>query len=529
MLTRKNILFRLSAFLLAALFVIFFLARELDRIQESGRILACQPVSEKNGWQGAFKTGFPGFSAVSFRLHRPVKRQSGKLHFELRAADGKVISAQTAGPDLVSLSETPVWLRFPAAGAGEWLLTIRDPDSVTPVSEKIQLNCTLYAGKLSKIRYWYGLIASGFFFLALLLLEWFSARNSQPVPENASAKKNFDLGIHYFRAFAIFCIMILHYNFLSPGLRHLNHTLFSSSSYFFVFISGYLFYYLTHSFEMDWRFSGKFPFLKGEVISGKFSTKTYFRKKLQNILLPYFLISSILYLYILLYSDTTQFVPAIPGTLQDYWFRIRTGAVQRPYWYIYFISKIFLISPLLLFLPRKCFTALTLLSCALPFFFDRTASHLFYFLPMYLLGIWYARNRTWADRILFKPAVMILIAVLTLPGLFLIYQDPGPQNGVVFLTRLLMTVLLLYLTSFLSRWKIPALSFCADISFTLFFIHDFIFAYMRIPVQNWLSPLCRIGAVFEILVPVILIAATGILAAALKCLFGRFSRRFIGS
>ena len=434
----------------------------------------------------------------------------------------KMVSETVAGASWIHLN-------FPSSDVQEWQLTIRNPRAVTPASEEIRLNCNLYAGKIPRTYYWYGIIAAGLFFLMLGFAEYCVMKRNTGQTIRSGKRPDFDYGIHYFRAVAIFFIMILHYSYLMPGLKSLNNTLFSSSSYFFIFISGYLFYYLTGSFEAVWSLTRQPPYLHVKILSGKFSVPGYYKKKVLNILLPYFLTATVIYIYIRLYSDTTQLVPAVPGTWQDYLFRIRTGAVQRPHWYIYLISKVFLISPLLLFLPKRGFIALTAASCILPFVFTRTESHFCYFVPMYLLGMAYARFRGKADRILYHPAVKIIISILAVILLIYLYPGREEQDGLIFAVRLVSTVVLLYGTAFLSRWKLPWLSYCADISFTLFFIHDFIFAYMIGPVRVFYAPAYRMIPVLELLVPLSLILTAIILVSALRTLFGKLSRRVIGS
>ncbi|MBQ9335793.1 MAG: acyltransferase [Lentisphaeria bacterium] len=518
----KNKLFlKAVSFAVCTVFVLLFVAADHDRLQESARRLDFRYDRSSSVWKCCFKTGFEGFSAIDVGW---IPGQTGMI--ELSPLNGPQTAVKT-----ISEADAWVWpvrLHFPASNLQDWQLTVRGLKNDRPhaeISTELSLTCRLYAGKIPKSYYWFGVLAAGIFFILLELLE----RRLSPQPPSRGRRADFDYGIHYFRALAIFFIMLLHYPFLMPGMKAVNITLFSSSSYFFIFISGYLFYYLTGSFEAEWQFSGTAPFLRCRTVSGKFSVPGYYKKKLLNILLPYFLTASVIFFYIWLYSDTMQLVPAVPRTWQDYLFRIRTGAVQRSHWYIYFISKVFLISPLLLFLPKKWFAALTAASCVLPFVFTRVESHFLYFLPMYLLGMSYARYRAAADRILFHPAVRIAAVVLSIAGLIRLYPGREEQDGLIFVIRLLMTVDLLYLTDFLSRWKLPWLSYCADVSFTLFFVHDFIFAYMSEPVRQCCAPLYRVAPTFELLVPMIMIAAAIIIVSALKTLFGRFSRRIIGS
>lgn len=523
MLTKKIILKTVS-FLILVIFIIGFLANEHDRLRESGRKLICRFDQSAAGWICRFQPGMTGFSAFSFQVLQGPDLGSGQAVIELSPA-GKPSAAvkKVSGYELHGSS---VKLNFPASDATDWLLSIRIPGAGPSAEDDFHLKCCFYAGKVPSSYYWYGILIAGVFFLILGIADYRSILQNSG---RTGKKANFDYGIHYFRATAIFFIMLLHYPFMSSSLRSLDTTLFSSASYFFIFISGYLFYYLTGSYEMTWTVSKQAPFFHGRTISGKFSVPAYYKKKLLNILLPYFLTASAIYIYIVLYSDTTQLIPAVPGTWADYFFRIRRGAVQQSHWYIFFISKVFLISPLLLFLPKKVFLPLTAASCILPFVFTRTESHFCYFLPMYLLGMAYARYRAEADRILIHPAVRILIPVLALG--FLIYLYPGreEQDGLVFMTRVLSTVVLLYATKYLSRWRLPWLSYCADVSFSLFFIHDFIFAYLTGPFRNLYAPLYQVIPVMEFLVPVSLILASVMIVTALKTLFGSFSRRVIGS
>lgn len=523
----NRLFLKIISFLICAVFVMVFLAADHDRLQESRRKLTCRFDPSSSCWKSDFKTGFPGFSAFTLRALM-LPRGQGEAEIELRPKGGGSAASKTVS--CAELESSPVQLKFPASDLQEWQLSIRRRNPDRPADGELALSCDFYAGKISRSCYWYGVAAAGVLFIILGAADYFFILRKKPEQTGKPARKTgFDYGIHYFRALAIFFIMILHYSFLSPDLKCLNQTMFSSASYFFVFISGYLFYYLTGSFEVAWSFSKSAPFLQAETVSGKFSVPGYYKKKILNILLPYFLIASTIYLYIWLYSDTAQLVPAVPGTWQDYFFRIRTGSVQRSHWYIYFISKVFLISPLLLFLPKRCFAVLTAASCVLPFVFTRTESHFCYFLPMYLLGMAYARYRVSADRILYHPAVKIVVTVLAIAGLVYLYPGREEQDGLIFAVRVLMTADLLYITNYLSRWKLPWLSFCADISFTLFFIHDFVFAGLVDPVRVFYAPVCRAMPVLELLAPMTMISAVMVLAWALKNLFGSFSRRMIGS
>ena len=92
-------------------------------------------------------------------------------------------------------------------------------------------------------------------------------------------KQGFDLAMHYFRAFAIFSVISVHMWIVPPLEGHesmsrfldmLRGVLFHSSTLYFVFISGYLFHFLAQR---------------------KFDLRTYYRKKLLNVIVPYVILS----------------------------------------------------------------------------------------------------------------------------------------------------------------------------------------------------------------------------------------------
>ena len=85
--------------------------------------------------------------------------------------------------------------------------------------------------------------------------------------------------MHYFRAFAIFSVISVHMWIVPPLEGHesmsrfldmLRGVLFHSSTLYFVFISGYLFHFLAQR---------------------KFDLRTYYRKKLLNVIVPYVILS----------------------------------------------------------------------------------------------------------------------------------------------------------------------------------------------------------------------------------------------
>ena len=106
-------------------------------------------------------------------------------------------------------------------------------------------------------------------------------------------KPGFDFGMHYFRAFAIFSVMAVHmwitppvegHEELSRFLDMLRGVLFHSSTLYFIFISGYLFHFLSQ---------------KG------FATLIYYRKKINNVIIPYLFLSVFFTIYAFIWNASS--------------------------------------------------------------------------------------------------------------------------------------------------------------------------------------------------------------------------------
>ena len=100
-------------------------------------------------------------------------------------------------------------------------------------------------------------------------------------PNKASSKVSFDWGMHYFWAFAILCIAVEHFLCLT-GYLHWSKFWFQTGTVYFLFISGYLCQYL-HNRRPD-------------------SSWNYYRKKLVNVITPYFVWSALTMLIVYFYG-----------------------------------------------------------------------------------------------------------------------------------------------------------------------------------------------------------------------------------
>ena len=157
-------------------------------------------------------------------------------------------------------------------------------------------------------------------------------------------KKKFLRHIHYFRGFAILNIVFIH-TWYSPALyvgSNSNAVIdvtravtFHSSTIYFLFISGFLFFYLSTNFNLV----------------------KYYKNKLLNVISPYIFLT-IAILIFENYNSIIQYeLDLIRFSKKLVWTLIR-GNVKIQYWYIPFISLVFVVSPLFLKIPKKVFKKL---------------------------------------------------------------------------------------------------------------------------------------------------------------------------
>ncbi len=352
----------------------------------------------------------------------------------------------------------------------------------------------------------------------------------------------FDWGMHNLRAFAIVCILFEHFaNF--TGLLEVSRAFLTGSTVFFLFISGYLCQHLaTHR---------------------PVSAKTYFRRKVTNVICPY-LVWSMLTVFAVRITGTIRYGVIAPDEIC--WKSLPEiflfGWAQGPYWYIPFVCVLFLVSPWLTRignpdLVRVSFVAFALAIC-IPV---RSSSHLdgnlvpfamqySCFAWSYLFGFLYSRFKSSIDRQLsgyVGPALLlgILLGLQFLqPEWFLFayrsFDAPVPYTRSFVLggslaqslQKLCFLVPAVVLANRFSEKRVAVLDWLATHSFTLYFTHHF-FVQDFSRMQNWLfivtapGPIGRM--VFRLLLFAVFVAFNLILAMGLKKAFGRYSRCFIGS
>jgi hypothetical protein len=335
-------------------------------------------------------------------------------------------------------------------------------------------------------------------------------------------KRPFLLYMHYFRAFAIINIVLLHVWRSSlctqPETERVSyiirHTVFSNSTIYFIFISGFLFYYLSENFNVI----------------------RYYKSKIMNVILPYVIFSSI---FLIIQAYNQGEVRSIGEYIHIY----LNGKAQFSYWYIPFISLIFVISPFLLKIDEALFRKVSILSCIFPLLGTRTGTEItvgqyLYFTPCYLLGILFAKDIDVSIAYIRKYfAIISVVALLSTVCIVVLYMykihavhyGMNVINSVGYIQKVAITFLSILLFKRFEHKQISILNMLAAYSFAIYFLHTLVdYGRMRTVLfcdmfRQWnTTPILFAYAVL------ILLVTLG-LSIVLKRVLGKHSRKVIGA
>ena len=201
------------------------------------------------------------------------------------------------------------------------------------------------------------------------------------IEDKKVAKRPFLENIHLFRAFAIVNVMMVHLWSMrgwDGGLAFANllrAVIFGNSTIYFIFISGFLFEYLSHSFRI----------------------KTYYSKKIRYVFVPYALMSLLFTLtkFLKLYMQSNESI-SVSQIMWSYFNSILLGTAADQFWYIPFIVVVFALSPFLLKIPQKFDKVMVGVVLILPLLGTRTGTEItvfqyLYFFPIYILGFYVSK------------------------------------------------------------------------------------------------------------------------------------------
>jgi hypothetical protein len=354
--------------------------------------------------------------------------------------------------------------------------------------------------------------------------------------------------IEYFRAVAIIMIVFSH-AFDLAWTREINEhvpvseewlgfisALFNGGTFYFVFISGFLYRHV---------FFERVPF--GD----------FMRKKALYVALPYLLIGSALTFMQMWATDfhVTIFKHgAVLGenVFVDYITQMSTGAMMTAYWYVPFIMLVFLASPLVdrfIRLPLAWRVGVFAVSLVIAFWIHRPYENLdpvhavIYFAKIYLFGILFSEQRQRWLPILTKPAVMILLAIVVC-GVALtqdlvthnagnIERMPGdgwwPKGFDLIIVQRYAGILLI--CGVLARWGDyfgRFFGFAAENSFGVYFMHGIVLTALN-HVPSAFSPHLGASMADFFTYGLIALLLSFAIVLVIKQVTGRYSRYVIGS
>jgi len=371
-------------------------------------------------------------------------------------------------------------------------------------------------------------------------------RGVAPVAAQAKTREHVDY-IEYFRAIAILLIICGHTYAVSwthfvdedPQMRvtwlNVIPALITGGTAYFVFISGFLY---------------------RQVFHGRTSYGEFMRKKALYVGLPYLVLATPLaFAEIWLgpfYVTAVKEGVAYPhSTFVDFIVLLSTGRMVTAYWYIPFIFLVFLASPLFdrfIELSRAWRTTVFAAAILTALWIVRPIENLnpvqcfFYFANFYMFGILFCEYRKPIMDLVTRPLVLavlagLILAVASVQAMVMHFPGnlerlPGDGWGFVGFDAMLVQkyIGILFFCGLLTHvagWMKRPLSFVAEHSFGLFFIHGVVIAVlMRLPAP--LSP--HIGEPMADLAVYsgVVIALSLAIVMITKYVTGKYSRYIIG-
>lgn len=335
-------------------------------------------------------------------------------------------------------------------------------------------------------------------------------------------KSNFRYSLENFRGIAIVFVMLSHissFRLLGQYSDYFFYFLVDATAWF-VFISGYLFYYL----EIE-----------------KFQYSKYLSRKLKFVILPYLILSipaiaAGLYLSRNILLDLTPINYAI-------WSILTGGTVIAPMWFIPMITVFFLLTPLFSRIAKSpLLVALTVIGLVFSIFSFRPVHNsnaifsFLHFAGFYLLGISAAKFApqldaipdAWKNRIIMLSLLAFVLIGACYPG---VETEPisflGTIGGLNYpiLGKLMLLVAIFFAFERFFNFKNKSLSFMAKISFGLFFIHGF----ATLIFARWLSGFAYPGPLSMLGAEIFFVVAGSIIVVFVSTrILGKWSRYVIG-
>jgi probable poly-beta-1,6-N-acetyl-D-glucosamine export protein len=346
---------------------------------------------------------------------------------------------------------------------------------------------------------------------------------------------------NYFRGISILfivgghCISLAGWS-IDSLLEKIFVNLIYGGSVLFVFISGFLFHH---------------------VFYRNFNYRIFLKKKFENVLTPYLVLSTAPIFYYVFYKGTGS------GTYSDYIFLqqegvyyqylrpivmfLWSGATMTAYWYIPFIMIIFLLSPLFIgYIELRPITQIIILGIMVmvSVFMHRPVLNLFplqsviYFSPVYIYGILCSIYRDIIFKHLKGKGLFLLIMIFSLAWIQVelfghygnFHKSPLRINypDLLLLQKMIMCIFFMLFFNRFENRKLTILNHLASASFAIYFLHPYLMwvtYYLLLKPLNFLN--VSDGLLWLIAFPVVVMASMAT-ARVIKVIFKSYSRQVVG-
>ncbi len=285
------------------------------------------------------------------------------------------------------------------------------------------------------------------------------------VPSNSRNSINYS--IENFRAIAILFVIFSHLNLSTLGnWKLLGLFILGDATTFFVFISGFLFYHLS---------------------SENFNFRSYLSKKIKFVAAPYFFLSIITISTGLYIGQNNAF--GLKPTAYVAWSLWAGGPINGPMWFIPMIWCFFLTAPILINIAKSKFLpAALVISLVFSLFSSRPLLNTnpilssLHFLGFYMMGMYFAKGSNLCKQLENSDAKKVYPFMALIALTFIAYINQAHINTRGFISgafnpnfmqigKFFMLIIIYWATTRYLHKKNDSLSYIADISFGLFFLH----------------------------------------------------------
>ncbi|MET0243618.1 MAG: acyltransferase [Flavitalea sp.] len=340
------------------------------------------------------------------------------------------------------------------------------------------------------------------------------------MPAPVAKKKEFISYIHYFRGVAI-CFVVAPHVLLAweadSQLYKFFRVLWENGTVLFIFIAGYLFQHLSHRFEY----------------------KDYLKKKVEGVILPYFIVSIPIIIFRLYGNEYPNYITDNHPTFLDWSmgkklaYFIFTGAHMQQLWFIPMIVLYYLLAPVLLWIdrhPKYYWLILPLVAVSLAVYrepFNEIFRMFAHFMSVYMFGMFMSRYKNEYLEFAKKYWVAIsILAVVTVAVNF--YYYPAYNSPLNYLQKMSFCLFFIYWLWKLGNHIPKILGSMAELSFGIYFIHYyFILILRKVAEKIWGAP--APGNLFYWLLSIFLCFAMCFLVLnTIRKLFPRHSKNLVG-